>query len=378
VNISQYGYRVSGGFSYTYDPVAHVGRAAWTFSAAVGADKLLLDLADSVKDRAGNALDGEWTDATSGYPSGNGAGGGDFEFRLNVLPGDVNQSGRVGNIDTNKVIAAGGSAPGNPKYSTMLDVNGSGQIGNIDTNQVIARGGAALPTGEPANVLIVETGGSTSVAEGGATDTYALVLTSAPNANVTISLGPDSQVTAVDQANPANAFVTFTPGNWSVPQTVLVRAVDDSLVEGPHTGTISQAITTTDARYAGIHLHNVVAGITDNDAKGGLLPVMSVPSAQAVETLLADSSKRHQAESGGTSAPTAGAPAGYASPLYPARDAAIQETVPSFNDAAQSQVLGWRVLVMEKWITKGRLPGSLDENLVDLLAGADALNLLAS
>jgi len=37
---------------------------------------------------AGPLLDGDWTTGAA-FPSGNGAAGGDFKFRLNVLPGDL-------------------------------------------------------------------------------------------------------------------------------------------------------------------------------------------------------------------------------------------------------------------------------------------------
>ena len=50
-------------------------------------------LPDSVTDVAGNALDGEWDNGTDTYNSGDGAAGGDFAFRIDILPGDVNQVG---------------------------------------------------------------------------------------------------------------------------------------------------------------------------------------------------------------------------------------------------------------------------------------------
>ena len=43
----------------------------------------------------GEVLDGTWTNCQSTYPSGNGQGGTDFQFRFNVLPGDANASGGV-------------------------------------------------------------------------------------------------------------------------------------------------------------------------------------------------------------------------------------------------------------------------------------------
>jgi hypothetical protein len=41
------------------------------------------------------SLDGDWTNGTSNYPSGNGTAGGDFNFVFNVLPGDGNGDGII-------------------------------------------------------------------------------------------------------------------------------------------------------------------------------------------------------------------------------------------------------------------------------------------
>ncbi|MCS6814460.1 MAG: lamin tail domain-containing protein, partial [Cyanobacteria bacterium] len=82
-------------------------------------------------------------------------------------------------------------------------------------------------------VLLIESGASTNVTEGGATDTYTLVLRSQPTANVVITLNSGSQLTT------SATTVTFTPGNWNVAQTVTVTAVDDTTVEGTHPGTIT-------------------------------------------------------------------------------------------------------------------------------------------
>ena len=102
VNVPSYGFS-----AFSYDAVAH--RATWTISQNLSRDKLLVDLdgstANAVVDTAGNRLDGQWTNPTwsppsapaggDAWPSGDGTAGGDFQFRINVLPGDVNQDGTV-------------------------------------------------------------------------------------------------------------------------------------------------------------------------------------------------------------------------------------------------------------------------------------------
>jgi len=102
---------------------------------------------------------------------------------------------------------------------------------------------------------------TTTATEGGATGSFSVVLTSAPTANVTVTLSPNAQVTT------SAASLVFTSANWNVAQTVTVTAVDDSAVEGTHAGTVvTNAATSTDANYNGINPTDVTVTITDNDA----------------------------------------------------------------------------------------------------------------
>ena len=112
VNVPSYAFS-----AFSYDTVNH--RATWTVSQNLPRDKLLLDLdgstANAATDVAGDRLDGEWTNPTwsppaapvggDNWPSGNGVAGGDFQFRINVLPGNVNQDGMV-NVQDLAVLAA--------------------------------------------------------------------------------------------------------------------------------------------------------------------------------------------------------------------------------------------------------------------------------
>ena len=109
----------------------------------------------------------------------------------------------------------------------------------------------------PPGVSIVESAGSTSVFEGGATDSYTVVLNALPSGDVSIALSPDAQVTV--SPNP----LTFTTGTWSNPQTVTVTAVDDANVEGAHTGNIGHSAS--GGGYGAVVVAGVIANITDND-----------------------------------------------------------------------------------------------------------------
>ena len=125
-------------------------------------DKLLLDLdGDSntgVRTFSGASLDGEWGGVLEAYPSGDGAAGGDFLFRVNVLPGDANRSGSVLANDASEVKAKFFSSTGSPgsgagAYSVYHDANGSGSILANDFALVKARFFDALPAGNPTVIM---------------------------------------------------------------------------------------------------------------------------------------------------------------------------------------------------------------------------------
>ncbi|WP_080057528.1 lamin tail domain-containing protein [Spirosoma aerolatum] len=119
-------------------------------------------------------------------------------------------------------------------------------------------------------VLVRITGNTTTVAEGGASDTYTMALTSQPTANVVVTITPGSQLTTDVPT------LTFTPANFSLTQTVTVSAVDDNLVEGVHSATITHSATSSDPAYNGIAVNPVSVTITDNDVAVGAPPTITV------------------------------------------------------------------------------------------------------
>lgn len=124
-------------------------------------------------------------------------------------------------------------------------------------------------------VLITQTGGSTSVPEifNGTpiTDNYTVKLVSAPTANVTLQVTYDNaQVEVLTggvlRAPGADALV-FTPGNFSVAQTVTVRAVDDSICEQqPHSTILGHTSNSGDAKFDSLlNIPQVGVSITENE-----------------------------------------------------------------------------------------------------------------
>jgi hypothetical protein len=146
VNVAEYDI---AGFSYD----ATTFTASWQLLGPVGPDKLLLDLNadgdDPVRNAGGVALDGEWETGFSVYPSGDGLPGGDFQFRLNVLPGDVDADGRTRIFDTIQTRDKQFTEAGDANYSVFHDIDGNGMINIFDTVAVSNNQFRELPAGEP-------------------------------------------------------------------------------------------------------------------------------------------------------------------------------------------------------------------------------------
>ncbi|MFC1739406.1 lamin tail domain-containing protein, partial [Planctomycetota bacterium] len=115
-----------------------------------------------------------------------------------------------------------------------------------------------------ASVSIIETDDLTMVHEGGATDSYDVLLTSEPSANVTLSIDDSNPQVNVDTSE-----IVFTTFDWDVPRTVTVTAVDDMFFEGPHATTITHNTVSSDPNYDDLDSY-VWVDILDNDRPGDL------------------------------------------------------------------------------------------------------------
>jgi len=161
------------------------------------------------------------------------------------------------------VTAVNDSTPeGAHNCVTQHAITASDDSTNFPTTLAVANATAAITDNDP-GVMINQSGGNTAVTEGGATDTYRVVLATEPGSDVTVSISPNAQVT-VDKAS-----LTFTTGDWNTAQTVTVTAVNDTTVEGSHSGTVSHTIETGNGdggNYPeGMSISNVSVSITDND-----------------------------------------------------------------------------------------------------------------
>ncbi|MCM0593810.1 MAG: CARDB domain-containing protein [Gloeotrichia echinulata DEX184] len=143
-------------------------------------------------------------------------------------------------------------AEGNETFTLNLGTSSDYQLGDISTTTV------TIIDNDTAGVTIIQSGGTTNVTEGGATDTYTVALTSQPTADVNIALANTQTATNVNT-------LTFTAANWNIAQPVTVTAVDDAVIEGNHSGVITHIATSSDTNYNGINIGAVNVNITDND-----------------------------------------------------------------------------------------------------------------
>jgi hypothetical protein len=101
---------------------------------------------------------------------------------------------------------------------------------------------------------------SLTLTEGGAAISYDVRLATQPLTNVTITLTGDG----LTDFTPTT--LTFTPGNWAVPQSVSVNATDDEIDRGDtYSATITHTVTAGDPAHLALPPRDLPITITDND-----------------------------------------------------------------------------------------------------------------
>ena len=122
---------------------------------------------------------------------------------------------------------------------------------------------------ESPGVSIVESSGTTSTTEASTTtDSFTVVLTQAPTANVVLDFNGGTQSrlsTTSTVGSGTTAALTFTPANWATAQTIWTLPVDDTAAELRHLAPINVSVNGTSAsEYAALTIPAVTHIITDN------------------------------------------------------------------------------------------------------------------
>lgn len=113
----------------------------------------------------------------------------------------------------------------------------------------------------PASILVTPTTGLRTT-EAGGTATFTVALATAPSSNVVVPLASSN----VLEGTVSPAALTFSPANAALPQTVTVRGVDDTIVDGPQSFTVLVGpAQSADPTYAGLDPSDVAVTNDDND-----------------------------------------------------------------------------------------------------------------
>ncbi|HYM82454.1 MAG TPA: OmpA family protein [Candidatus Limnocylindria bacterium] len=164
--------------------------------------------------------------------------------------------------------------------NVTTDVGGDATI-NTTLAAIVAAGEAVTATAtDPANntsefaanatasdlpgITLSRTSGLVTT-EAGGTDTFTVVLTSPPTANVTIPLSSND----LSEGTVSPASVTFTPANWATPRIVTATGVNDDIDDGNVVfSVVTASANSTDADYNSINPPNVSVTNQDDDTAG--------------------------------------------------------------------------------------------------------------
>ena len=127
--------------------------------------------------------------------------------------------------------------------------------------RALAGGGGGPPPGVPGIIVTPTSGLVTSEPSG--TATFLVVLNSEPISNVDIPLLSSSDPT---EGTVSPATLTFTPGDWNIPQAVTVTGANDLVNDGdrPYTVITAPAVS-ADGNYNGLDPADVAVTNLDNE-----------------------------------------------------------------------------------------------------------------
>ena len=120
----------------------------------------------------------------------------------------------------------------------------------------------------PAPAVTVDPIKNLIASEGGSNEEIDIALTTLPTAEVTVTVTADAQAeVSVDGGTTwgASGALVFTAENGLLAQKIIVRAIDDAVIEGEHASLLTFAVASTDGDYNGAPVTNLSVAIVDND-----------------------------------------------------------------------------------------------------------------
>lgn len=163
--------------------------------------------------------------------------------------------------------AVHGTPPANSAGTYTFGVTVVDLIGSTSSAPV------TLTVGLTPSIVVTPTSGLVTT-EAGGTRTFTVVLHSQPTANVTIPISSSD----TGEGTVSRASLTFTPTNWSTPQSITVKGVNDAVVDGDIAYTVNVGpAASTDPNYNGRDATDVAVTNKDNDVASSS-PAVSISS----------------------------------------------------------------------------------------------------
>jgi len=189
----------------------------------------------------------------------------DTQVRINASTSPVDVTFTTANWYNPQTMTVTAVDDGASESNHQATITQAYQSGDASFNVTIQSVVVTVIDNDGPGVAITQSSGWTDVMENGFTDTFDVVLTSAPSAAVQLSLAFDTTQIRLNGSATSPLTLTFNPGNWSTTQTITVSAVDDAVIEGNHQATISSTATSGDSSYNAITVPGILVRITDND-----------------------------------------------------------------------------------------------------------------
>lgn len=209
----------------------------------------------------------------------------DDDGDIDAIVGNVdNQPNRLWLNDGNGNFSDSGQAMGS---SNSLGVRFGDLDGDTDPDLFVANRNQAdtvwfnLDLTDSTSFSVIESNGETVVEEVGQSDIISVVLDAPPATTVVIDISSGD----ADEATVNPSSLTFTAGDWDQPQPVVVRGVEDFLLDGAQTVTLTLSVNlASDDAY--LLAADQTVSVTVLDTSSGNQPpeITSSPATDATAT----------------------------------------------------------------------------------------------
>ena len=170
----------------------------------------------------------------------------------------VDDTATDGNQTTNVTITVNDSSTADSAYDALAD-------------QTVA---VTTADDDSPGFTVAASGGSTTVTEAGATDTFTVVLNAQPTSDVVFNVSSGD----TGEATVSASSLTFTTSNWDTAQTVTVTSVDDDLDDGKKFSQVVVSVNddASDDAWDDLDDQSITVKTTDDDDAGMMASVDSI------------------------------------------------------------------------------------------------------